>query len=64
MRDERWTDLSRLFGAARAAGVRLLACPVWVAILEARERLPAFVEQPTEEEVFTLIESAKVIGSY
>ncbi len=63
-RDERWTDLSRLLGAAHAAGVRLLACPVWRAILAEQERLPSSMERPTEEDVFTLIESAKVIGSY
>ncbi len=38
-RDDRWTDVGRMLDAARAAGVELLACPVWSAILGIRDAL-------------------------
>ncbi len=39
-RDDRWTDVGRMLDAARAAGVELLACPVWSDILGIRDALP------------------------
>ena len=63
-RDDRWTDLRRLLEAAREAGVRLLACPVWSQILDLDGRLPDVIERPAEDELLAALESAKVIGGY
>ena len=63
-RDARWTDLGRLLQAARDAGVRLLACPVWSQILGVDGRLPDAIERPTTDEVLAALESAKVVGGY
>ena len=63
-RDDRWTDLRRLLEAAREAGVRLLACPLWSQILSVDGRLPDTIERPATEEVLAVIESAKVVGGY
>jgi len=63
-RDDRWTDLRRLLEAAREAGVRLLACPLWSQILSVDGRLPDTIERPATEEVLAAIESAKVVGGY
>src|SRR3990172_11019133 len=48
-RDDRWTDLRRLLEAAREAGVRLLACPVWSQILDVDGRLPDMIERPAQD---------------
>jgi len=63
-RDDRWTDLRRLLEAAREAGVRLLACPLWSQILSVDGRLPDAIERPTTDEVLAALESAKVVGGY
>jgi peroxiredoxin family protein len=63
-RDDRWTDLRRLLEAAREAGVRLLACPLWSQILSVDGRLPDTIERPATDEVLAAIESAKVVGGY
>ena len=63
-RDDRWTDLRRLLEAAREAGVRLLACPVWSQILDVDGRLPDVIERPAQDELLAALESAQVIGGY
>lgn len=63
-RDARWTDILRLLDAARGAGVRLMACPMWTEILDLAERLPPPLDRPSESDVLDELSSAKVIGGY
>ena len=63
-RDARWTDVPRLLGAARGAGVRLMACPVWTEILDVADRLPAPLDRPSQDDVLQELTSARVIGGY
>lgn len=62
-RDTRWTDPARLMAAAQAAGVRLVACPIWTDILGVTD-LPDGVERPDRASYLKALgESNQVIGA-
>ena len=63
--DARWTKPLQLLPAAREAGVRLIACPLWSKLLGVEERLPEELERPDMAALIQeLRQSDKVIGSY
>jgi peroxiredoxin family protein len=63
-KDSRWTDLSRLLDLARGKGVQLLACPLWVQILDLKERIPSQLVLMEKEVFFKELKGAKVIGGF
>lgn len=64
-RDARWTRPLQLLPAARDAGVRLLACPIWSKLLNADEKLPGELDRlDVASLVRELRDCRKVIGSY
>ncbi len=61
----RWTKPLQLLPAAKDAGVRLLACPLWSKLLNAEEKLPAELERPDMASLLRELRQAhKVIGSF
>ena len=64
-RDNRWTDLSRLLKAAKEAGVRLMACPLWSQILDVDGKLPP---ENTAKDSATMLKELKeakiIIGGF
>ena len=63
--DKRWADLSRLMQAAREAGVQLVACPIWQALLGIDSNLPDFITRTNLDDYLGMLESADtVIGGY
>jgi peroxiredoxin family protein len=63
-RDERWTDLPRLMSAAREAGVRLVACPIWTQLLGLDGRLPQLESMPKADYLAMLTEAGRVLGGF
>ncbi|MDP6101485.1 MAG: hypothetical protein QGH66_08750 [Dehalococcoidia bacterium] len=63
--DPRWTRPGQVLAAAKAAGVSLLACPMWTEMLGAKGKLPAelgLLDLPTA--LKTIKEAQVVIGSF
>ncbi|GEM_PF-554827 len=61
----RWTKPLQLLPAAKDAGVRLLADPLWSKLLNAEEKLPGDLERPdTASLLQELRQAQKVIGSF
>ncbi len=60
-RDNRWTDLSRLLKAAKEAGVRLMACPLWSQILEVDGKLPPEITAIDSATMLKELKEAKII---
>ncbi len=64
-RDIRWTKPRQLLPAAREAGVRLIACPLWSKLLGVEDKLPEELERPDMAALIQeLRQSDKVIGSF
>ena len=64
-RDSRWTKPLQLLPAAREAGVRLLACPLWSKLLGVEDRLPEELERPDIDALIQeLRQSERIIGSF
>ena len=64
-RDPRWTKPRQLLPAAREAGVRLLACPLWSKLLGVEDKLPEELERPDMAALIQeLRQSDRVIGSF
>lgn len=64
-KDPRWTRPGQVLTAAKAAGVSLLACPLWTEMLEARGKLPpeiGYLELPAALQAIR--ETKVVIGSF
>jgi peroxiredoxin family protein len=54
-----------LIKGARATGVSLLACPVWIKFLECQEQLPSEIAQiDFDTALKTIREAKKVIGTF
>ena len=63
--DSRWTKPLQLLPAAKEAGVRLLACPLWSKLLGVEERLPEELERPDMDALIQeLRQSERIIGSF
>ncbi len=61
----RWTKPLQLIPAAKDAGVRLLACPLWSKLLNAEEKLPGELERSDMASVLQELRQAqKVIGTF
>ena len=60
-RDNRWTDLSRLLKAAKEAGVRLMACPLWSQILDVDGKLPPEITAIDSATMLKELKEAKII---
>jgi peroxiredoxin family protein len=61
----RWTKPLQLIPAAKDAGVRLLACPLWAKLLNAEEKLPGELERSDMASVLQELRQAqKVIGTF
>jgi len=60
-RDNRWTDLSRLLKAAKEAGVRLMACPLWSQILAVDSKLPPEITAIDSATMLKELKQAKII---
>lgn len=61
VRDNRWTDLSRLLKAAKEAGVRLMACPLWSQILAVDGKLPPEITAIDSTTMLKELQEAKTI---
>lgn len=60
-KDNRWTDLSRLLKAAKEAGVRLMACPLWSQILDVDGKLPPEITAIDSATMLKELKEAKII---
>lgn len=60
-RDNRWTDLSRLLKAAKEAGIRLIACPLWSQILAVDGKLPPEITAIDSATMLNELKQAKII---
>lgn len=60
-KDNRWTDLSRLLKAAKEAGVRLMACPIWSQILDVDGKLPPEITAIDSATMLKELKEAKII---
>lgn len=60
-KDNRWTDLSRLLKAAKEAGVRLMACPLWSQILDVDGKLPPEITAIDSATMLKEFKEAKII---
>ena len=63
-KDSRWADLSRLLELAAEKGVKLLACPLWTDILEAKDNLPRQLNRIDREAFFKALREAQIVGSF
>ena len=64
-RRSRWTKPLQLLPAAKDAGVRLLACPLWSKLLDTEEKLPGELERLDMASLIRELRQApKVIGSF
>lgn len=63
-KDSRWTDLSRLLDLAREKEIELIACPLWVQILDVKDRLPEHLAHTDAETLLQDLQEAKVIGGF
>jgi len=61
VKDNRWTDLSRLLTSASGAGVRLIACPIWSQILAVDGKLPAQLTSLDSATMLKELEEARII---
>lgn len=65
VRDDRWTDMSRMLRWAKEGGVKLWACPIWSRLLAVDGKLPPEV---TVLDMAALLKELKeattVIGGY
>ena len=61
VKDNRWTDLSRLLTSASGAGVRLIACPIWSQILAVDGKLPAQLSSLDSATMLKELEEARII---
>ena len=61
VRDNRWTDLSRLLKAAREANIRLLACPIWTRVLDLEGKLPPEITPINSATLLNQLKEAKII---
>jgi len=63
--DKRWTDLSRLIVQAKEEGILLLACPIWLKLLQVEGQLPPEISIIDTNEFLDELKSAKtVIGGF
>jgi len=61
----RWTKPLQLLPAAKDAGVRLMADPLWSKLLNAEEKLPGELERPDMASLLQeLRKTQKVIGTF
>jgi peroxiredoxin family protein len=64
-KDSRQTDTYQLLKAAKEAGVALMACPAWSALLGIQERLPEELTKVDPSGALKCIKEAKqVIGTF
>jgi len=64
-KDARQTDTYQLLKAAKEAGVRLLACPAWAALLGIQDRLPEELTKIDPTDALKCLKEAKqVIGTF
>ena len=63
-KDSRWTDLFRLLDLAKGKGVQLVACPLWVQILDLTGKIPSPLVSMEGEALLREIKGAKVIGGF
>lgn len=61
VKDNRWTDLSRLLTSASGAGVRLMACPIWSQILAVDGKLPPQLSSLDSGAMLKELEEARII---
>ena len=61
VKDNRWTDLSRLLTSASGAGVRLMACPIWSQILAVDGKLPPQLSSLDSAAMLKELREARII---
>lgn len=61
VKDNRWTDISRLLTSASGAGVKLMACPIWSQILAVDGNLPPQLAAIDSAALFKELKEAKII---
>lgn len=63
--DRRWLDLEKLIQQALAAGVQLVACPLWTGLLGVGDALPSYLARPGMPQLLSDLRSAQqVIGGF
>lgn len=61
VKDNRWTDLSRLLTSASGAGIRLIACPIWSQILAVDGKLPPQLTSLDSATMLKELKEAKIV---
>lgn len=59
--DPRWTDPAKLLEGARAAGVRLVADPIWMTLLGLDGEIPDSIERIDSAEMLRTLRAASVV---
>lgn len=61
VKDNRWTDVSRLLTSASGAGIKLMACPIWSQILAVDGKLPPQLTSIDSAALLKELEEVKII---
>ena len=61
VKDNRWTDISRLLSSASGAGIKLMACPIWSQILAVDGKLPPQLTSIDSAALLKELKEAKII---
>ena len=65
VKDNRWTDLSRLLKSAKEADVKLMACPIWSQVLAVDGKLPPEITAIDNATMLKELKQAKsIIGGF
>lgn len=64
-KDKRWIDIYRLIRSAKEAGISLMACPLWVKLLQVEGKLPPEISTVDSQTLFKEMNQAKtIIGGF
>lgn len=61
VKDNRWTDVSRLLTSASGSGIKLMACPIWSQILAVDGNLPPQIASIDSTALLKELKEAKII---